>query len=187
MNVVTKKELRTEIRNRINSLSDGYKRDSSMKIARSLIDSPDFLQAESIFCYVSTADEPDTSFIIETALKLGKHVFVPVCISKGIMIPVRITADTVFGEGYMGISEPLNYDKTENTKHFDLSVIPCITANFSGERLGHGAGFYDRFLCNKTTEKFCLCFFQLISPEIPTDENDIIMDAVVTEEGIVKI
>lgn len=187
MNDVTKKELRMEIKNRINCLSDEYKKDSSVKIARCLIATPEFVQAESIFCYISTTDEPDTSVIIDTALKLGKQVFVPVCIEKGVMIPAEITLDTVFMKGYMGISEPVEYNESVNLTHLDLSVIPCISTNFKGDRLGHGAGFYDRFLGNVTTKKFCLCFSALIAPQIPTDEHDIKMDIVVTENGIAVV
>ncbi len=184
---MTKKELRAEIKNRISGLSVEYKKDSSKKIARAVIASSEFLQAESIFCYVSTKNEPDTAMIIEAALKQGKCVFVPVCIEKGIMIPAKITTDTEFVEGYMGIPEPLHFDESVRLTHFDLSVIPCISANFKGDRLGHGAGFYDRFLGNVTTEKFCLCFKELISPEIPICEHDIKMDSVITENGIVII
>ncbi len=183
---MTKKELRIEIKNKISCLSDEYKKDSSEKIARNLIFSPEFIKAHSIFIYISTENEPDTSLIIQEALGAGKRVFVPKCIGKGIMIPVEITRDTVFVKGYMDIAEPRDYDININVTEIDLSVIPCLSANFMGERLGHGAGFYDRFLLNVKTEKFCLCFGELISPEIPTDEYDIIMNAVITEKGINK-
>lgn len=183
---MTKKELRTEIKNKISCLSEEYKKDSSEKIARAVIPSPEFSRAQSVFIYVSTENEPDTSLIIEEALKSGKCVFVPKCIGKGIMIPVEITRDTVFIKGYMGISEPRDYDREIKITEIDLSVIPCLSANFKGERLGHGAGFYDRFLVKVKTVKMCLCFSELISPEIPTDEYDIIMNAVITENGINK-
>ena len=116
-----------------------------------------------------------------------KMFFVPKCISKGVMIPVAITPDSVFESGYMGISEPKKYDLSLSVTEIDLSVIPCLTANGKGERLGHGAGFYDRFLSGVKTEKMCLCFGKILSDDIPTDGYDIKMDYIVTENGILKM
>ena len=103
------------------------------------------------------------------------------------MIPVAITPDSAFESGYMGISEPKKYDLSLSVTEIDLSVIPCLTANGKGERLGHGAGFYDRFLSGVKTEKMCLCFGKILSDDIPTDGYDIKMDYVVTENGILKM
>lgn len=183
---LTKKELRTEIKNRINSLSEAYKKESSTATAKNVLSSPAFINARSVFIYVSTKNEPDTSVIIKEALKKGKRVFVPKCISKGVMIPVAITPDSVFESGYMGIFEPKEYDLSLRVTEIDLSVIPCLTANEKGDRLGHGAGFYDRFLSGVKTEKMCLCFGKILSDDIPTDRYDIKMDYVVTENGIIK-
>ncbi len=184
---VTKKELREEIKNRISGLSEEYKRENSTAIAESILHSPSFINADSVFIYVSTKNEPGTSVIISEVLKTGKCVFVPKCLKKGVMLPVRVTTDTVFESGYMGILEPEKYNSDISVKEIDLSLIPCLSANEKGDRLGHGAGFYDRFLQNVKTEKMCLCFGKLLSPVIPTDEHDIKMDYIVTEKGIVKI
>lgn len=184
---LTKKELREEIKKRISSLSEEYKKESSTATAKSVLSSPAFINARSVFIYVSTKNEPDTSVIIKEALKTGKRVFVPKCISMGVMIPVAITPDSAFESGYMGISEPKKYDLSLSVTEIDLSVIPCLTANGKGERLGHGAGFYDRFLSGVKTEKMCLCFGKILSDDIPTDGYDIKMDYVVTENGILKM
>lgn len=180
---MTKKELRTEIKGIISTLSADYKASAGKAIAETVVHSPAFINAKSVFVYVSTDTEPDTSQIIREALKRGKRVFVPKCLRKGFMIPVEITPATRFIPGYMGISEPEEYDEDINVTEIDLSVIPCITASKKGERLGHGAGFYDRFLEKVKTYKLCLCFNELISSEIPTDEHDILMDEIITEEA----
>ncbi len=184
---VTKKELREEIKNRIRDLSEEYKRKSSNAITEHILHSASFINADSVFIYVSTKNEPDTSLIIAEALKTGKCVFVPKCLKKGIMIPVKITADTAFESGYMGIPEPRDYNINTNVTEIDLSLIPCLSANQNGERLGHGAGFYDRFLADVKTEKMCLCFGEILSDDIPTDSHDVKMDYIVTENGSVKI
>ncbi len=178
-----KKLLRNEIKTKSEALSTEYKKASSAQICSRVLSSASFRNAESIFVYVSTDNEPDTREIIEKALSRGKAVYVPKCIKKGVMLPVRITRGTKFISGYMGIKEPEKYDEEIEIKEIDLSVIPCISASLSGERLGHGAGFYDIFLKKVKTEKMCLCFHKLISDIIPTDENDIPMDCIITERG----
>lgn len=179
--------LRKEIKRKREALSEEYKRNSSEMICRFLESSPLFEAASDIFVYVSEANEPDTADIIKAALKTGKTVYVPKCIKKGVMIPVEINADTVFSSGYMGIREPLCFNESIGITEIDLSVIPCVSASYSGERLGHGAGFYDIFLKNTVTKKVCLCFDELISENIPTEECDIPMDIIITEKGITDL
>ncbi len=182
--MITKRELREEIKKKRKLLSSSYKENSSKKIAKHVTDSEEFRRADSVFIYVSTPDEPDTSEIISRALCDGKKVYVPKCLKKGLMIPVPITETSEFESGYMGIREPAEYDGNIITEKIGLSVIPCVSASLSGERLGHGAAFYDIFLKKTETVKLCLSFGELLSENIPTDENDIKADAVITENGI---
>ena len=181
---MTKKELRGIIKEKRTLLTAEYIKDSDKAIQRLVCESRSFISAESIFVYVSADKEPSTELIIEKALAQGKKVFVPRCISRGKMVAVEISESTVFESGFMGIREPVDYDENFILKSVDLSVIPCVSLSLSGKRLGHGAGFYDIFLENTVTEKMCLCYYELLSDDIPVDENDIAMDKAVTERGI---
>jgi 5-formyltetrahydrofolate cyclo-ligase len=63
----------------------------------------------------------------------------------------------------------------------DLIVVPGLAFTAKGNRLGRGAGFYDRFLSGipATTVKVGVCFeFQRVS-EVPQESHDVKMDAVV--------
>jgi 5-formyltetrahydrofolate cyclo-ligase len=56
-----------------------------------------------------------------------------------------------------------------------------------GHRLGYGAGYYDRFLsANPHLLKIGLAFSCLEAAEIPVDENDVSMDLIITEQGIIR-
>lgn len=175
--MIQKTELRKEIREKIKKLPLSYKLKESERMSRLLIDTPEFIQAESIFIYMSSPDEPETRYIIKKALETGKQIYVPLCISKSEMRFVKADKNTVFIKGYMGIREPL--DCKETAEDADLAIIPCLSADINGNRLGHGAGFYDRFLENSRAKKFCLCFPALISETIPTEKHDIIMDKII--------
>lgn len=178
-----KKSLRRSFSATAAELDEQYKSKASADITDRILSSPFYINAKSIFVYVSTQKEPDTSFFIKKALEDGKTVYVPKCIKKGIMIPVEITADTVFEECFMGLYEPKEFDEKLKLSQIDLSIIPCVSASLSGKRLGHGGGFYDIFLENIKTFKACVCFDALIQNDIPTEKHDILMDAVITENG----
>lgn len=180
---MTKRDLRSMMKEKSQLLVKEYIISASEKIQKKLIDSDVFRKADSVFVYVSTEKEPQTFFVIKEALKAGKRVYVPKCIKKGIMVPVRIDEKTVFRPGYMNIPEPEKGIMEENVK-IDLAVIPCVSADYKGNRLGHGGGFYDIFLENITATKVCFCFEKLISPEIPTETHDIKTDVLITEKTV---
>ena len=177
-----KKELRKFIRTKNLNLSDDYKKNASESICNIFLASTDYHTSENIFIYVSLPNEPDTSAIIRKALEDKKNVFVPKCISKGHMIAVRVTDDTEYSSGYMNICEPRVYQEENDTK-IDIAIVPCISADTDGKRLGHGGGFYDIFLKKHSSKNICLCFNEILCTDIPMNENDIYMDAVITERG----
>jgi 5-formyltetrahydrofolate cyclo-ligase len=78
-------------------------------------------------------------------------VFVPVMdTAKGEMLNVQIGPNTVFVENQLGIPEPAD-SKTENeipNDRFDSVLIPLLTFDQTGHRVGYGGGYYDRFLAN---------------------------------------
>ena len=109
---------------------------------------PYFQSAESIFCYVSMDNEPSTEEILSTAFCSGKRVYVPRCIpgKERIMEAVEIHAWEDLERGTLGILEPKKEIKGTDRKDFSLMLIPCLATDRRGGRLGHGAGYYDRFL-----------------------------------------
>ena len=177
---MTKTKLRKIIKEKAKGLSDSYKIEASEAIAKRILTNSDFINALSVFIYMSLPNEPSTDKIIEAAFRMGKAVYVPYCIKKGQMKAVRIYPDSVLSEGFMGIKEPENTD-SEHAEDFDIAIIPCVSAWDDGRRLGHGGGFYDIFLEGKQTKTYCLCFKELMSDEIPTDDHDIYVHSVITE------
>ena len=67
-------------------------------------------------------------------------------------------------------------------KEIQFALIPCVSADQDGRRLGHGAGYYDRYLKNTQFVKAVLCWKKLMLDQIPTDKFDIRMDRVVSEK-----
>lgn len=179
---MTKSEQRIRAKKIIASLGRDYFAVANKSITNAVIFSENFKSSKNIFVYVSVPNEPDTSAIIKTALEHGKNVFVPKCISDCEMIAVRINNMNELSAGKMGIPEPKAVSETAEPSQIELAVIPCVSASYDGKRLGHGAGYYDRFLQNCNAVKMCLCYEKLIFNDIQTSDFDIIADIVITEK-----
>ena len=177
-----KKQLRKSVTAQVKALSLPYRSAAGERIQSKLLSLPEYKQAERIFVYVNMPTEPETGRVIRQALADGKCVCVPKCITKTDMLAVRIRSTDQLRPGAYGILEPIDCTETLGPEAFDLIVVPCVAASADGRRLGHGAGYYDRFLSRSGGKTVCLCFQTAIRADIPVDENDIRMYRVLSEE-----
>ena len=143
-----------------------------------------FQSAKLVLCYVSLPDEIDTEALIEQAWRSGKEVAVPVCTDRfGNMDFYRITALSDLKNSTFGVREP---DTALCQKVTDFQEAVCIVPGLSfdrkGSRLGYGKGYYDRFLKKYTLISIGLCYNSLILDTLPTDEFDVPVNIVVTEQ-----
>ena len=182
-----KRELRKLVKKTLTGLPDEYFELASAKIAQRVIASEDFKAAQTVFIYVSTAKEPSTRAVLEAAWESGKAVYVPKCCAGNLMKAVRVRSFADLVPGMMDILEPADDSETVSPDKIEYALVPCVAAGAGGARLGHGGGYYDRFLAGQSMKKVCICFEKLILPDIPMDEFDNYMDAVVTEERTIEV
>jgi 5-formyltetrahydrofolate cyclo-ligase len=72
----------------------------------------------------------------------------------------------------LGIMEPCT-DATDTDK-LDLIIVPALMADYKGNRLGYGGGFYDRFLAaNPFVPSVMLLPAALVTDELPTEPHDV--------------
>ena len=74
------------------------------------------------------------------------------------------------------------HDNCETVNEPDLIIVPSIAITRLGDRLGYGHGYYDRYLEKTSSKTLTLTFAQQIIKSIPTTENDIKIDWIVTED-----
>lgn len=177
-----KKTLRRIVAQILKALPEEYRVSASANIQDQVLASEEYRRAERIFLYIAMPTEPDTGRIIERALSDGKEVYVPKCVSKTEMIAVRIRSTDDLKPGAYGILEPQDCSETIEANEPDLIIVPCVSASKDGKRLGHGAGYYDRFLKGNADKTLCLCFEKVLTPDIPMDENDVFMHRVIFDE-----
>ena len=179
-----KQRLRRVIRELERQLSPRYKAESSRAIAAHLLAMPEYQTAGTVFCFVGTKREVDTRPILEDALAAGKRLCVPLCTEPGIMEPREITDLCQLVPGAYGILEPPADAPRVEVDEVDFAVLPCVTCNHLGQRLGQGGGYYDRFLTHYRGGTVLLCREKLIREEIPLEPRDMPVPWVLTERGL---
>ena len=92
--------------------------------------------------------------------------------------------------GPYGISEPSIPAGVEpKMSGWDIVVVPGLAFDRRGNRLGHGFGYYDRFLAGlpDSVPRVGLACSGLLVREVPVDAWDIPVHALVTEEGVIRV
>ena len=179
-----KQQLRRTMRALEGSLSARYKEESSRAIAAHLLAMPEYHEAGTVFCFGGTVREIDTRPILEDILMSGKRLCVPLCTGKGIMELRQVTDLGQLVPGAYGILEPSADAPLVAVDEVDFSILPCLTCNHLGQRLGQGGGYYDRFLSHYRGGTVLLCREKLIREEIPLEPHDYPVPWVLTERGL---
>src|SRR5690606_20119290 len=111
---------------------------------------------------------------------MGKTVAVPYIVKKGIMKPAII-------QHFSELSLAVFYTLQPQTKNFldeeiELNLVPALAVSKNGDRLGWGAGFYDRFISDYQPQlNIALIFDCQLVNQIPTTKFDQKIDGVITE------
>lgn len=184
-------ETKTEIRKRIlearNRLTDDEIAAKSSAIFQNIIKTPEYIKAQNILLYASFNSEVATRDIFDDAIAHGKRVYFPK--------PDRFTNDMEFYQvsllnqlkkGYMGILEPPEKEELRyrfNPDKDTLVIVPGAAFDMSGNRIGYGKGYYDKFLSSRRfLSTIALAFSCQIVEKLPFEAYDVKMDKIVTEE-----
>ena len=176
-----KRALRDEYIRKAAALPESYTGPTDKQICGAVIATGEYQRAETVFCFVGRSGEINTRPIIEDALRLGKRLCVPKCVANGVMEARRIKSLDELVPAKFGLLEPADFSETVLPFEIDFAVIPCVTCNFLGHRLGFGGGYYDRYLPEGGFFSCMICRRQLICEEIPMDDHDIIPTLLITE------
>ncbi|GCD11146.1 5-formyltetrahydrofolate cyclo-ligase [Clostridium tagluense] len=159
-------------------------------IMDTIIKLPEFLNCKNIMLYLSFNNEVDTYALAKWCLDNGKKVIVPYCIKETReIIPFEINNLTNdLTKSSFGIMEP-KHDilKKANTCDIDLIIVPGVVFDKHGNRIGFGAGYYDRFLPKrvKNTPTIGIAFDYQVISKIPTGTYDVPLDFIITEKRII--
>ncbi|PIP71043.1 MAG: 5-formyltetrahydrofolate cyclo-ligase [Nitrospirae bacterium CG22_combo_CG10-13_8_21_14_all_44_11] len=185
-----KKTLRQETLLKRDAIPENIKQEKDAAIRQRLIGLPEFTKAKTILFYASFRSEADTMELIKTALSEGKRVALPKVDKKDRRLLLYEIEDIrELAQGYMGILEPsASKERLTGLDDMDLIIIPGAAFDASGNRLGYGAGFYDRLLTGmkKIIPVIAPAYEEQIVEKIPSEPHDVKVSKIVTDKRVIE-
>ena len=154
----------------------------SRLIAEQFWELPAIQKARSILFYASMPGEVDTWAMIEKAIFSGKRVALPIVEqNQGELIPTLISSMEDVHTGTYGIVEPIDPDNALALKDLDAVIVPGLAFDRLHNRLGRGAGYYDRFLSTlpKAVTTVGLAFDFQLTDCLPTEAHDMRLQQII--------
>lgn len=187
---ISSSEVKREIRRKMLALRRALSDDEAVKKAESLtswiLTLPEYKKAKRIMAFLAMKGESNLDGLIARALSDGKEVYVPVCLPERQMEAGRLLDMDHFVRGPLGLRDlPKGYD-TVSPEKLDLVLVPGVACDREGNRLGVGAGYYDRYLVHVPFEKRIAALWDFqVAEAIPSEPFDERMAKIVTDKGII--
>ena len=187
-NLLSKEEIRREILRIRNSLSENEIVGNSNIISNRVISTKEYKNSASIGIYYPIGSEVNTFEIIRHTLATEKAISLPRIIDSNRIVFFKIIEnsfeDIKMTKGKYGILENSMSDSI--MEEMDLLIVPGIAFDLQGNRIGHGKGYYDRFLSQRKANYIIgLAFENQIINKIPKTEYDIPVNVLFTEKRII--
>ena len=176
---MNKLELRHEIRKRKGEFSQQQLDELSLAVVNKILSHKKVIEANTILLYYSLPGEVNTHALIEQLSQKGKRILLPVVVdSENMEIREYRGIDSMI-PGSMNIMEPTG-KAFEEYNDIDLAIIPGMSVDSAGHRLGRVKGYYDRVLKKmKNTYKIGVCFgFQKVET-VPALPYDVLMNEII--------
>jgi len=186
-----KKALRRRLREAVQAMSPAERDSASLRVCARVLASPLLETAATILLYAPLEGEVDIGTLTEALVALGRCVCLPRADWTGRTMEAAMMSGP--GGGLIanrhGVREPGPEAPIVEAARLDAIVVPGVGFDRVGNRLGRGAGFYDRFLARTGGEGGAtrpgpriigVCFDAQLVDTLPHDELDAPVDAVAT-------
>jgi 5-formyltetrahydrofolate cyclo-ligase len=134
--------IRQEILRYRRQLGHQERHQASLLIAARALALPELKAAKVIAGYWPLAGEVDTTLLISALHYRGHSLALPRVVGQGLSFHLWAPEDALIA-GAFGVMEPLR-EMPEVSP--DALLVPVVAADFQGNRIGYGRGFYDRAL-----------------------------------------
>lgn len=179
-----KKALREQFAKLLKDQGSAQRQIKCQKIAELLFKLPAFMKARSVLFYASTLSEVDTFAMMQQAKQLEKIIALPsIQKNQKTMRPILTDSLTNLKTGPYGIQEPDDTIlKAIDIASLDAVIVPGLAFDKKNNRLGRGAGYYDRFLSglSENTVTIGLAFDFQVVDSLPVEQHDVALDCILS-------
>ncbi|WNW12819.1 5-formyltetrahydrofolate cyclo-ligase [Pseudomonas sp. DTU_2021_1001937_2_SI_NGA_ILE_001] len=154
--VLTRPQLRRQLRQARRALSQSQQRDAARDLYRQLAQHPLFRRARHVSLYLANDGEIDPRWLMRAAQRRGKATYLPVLNAwpRTKMVFQRVRRGEALRANRFGIPEPrIDRSRQRPVWALDLVLLPLVGFDEQGGRLGMGGGFYDRSLAYRSRRK----------------------------------
>lgn len=143
----SKPQARAHFKSILRSIEPAARRILSHRAAELLAGTPEFERAQMVMIFLSMPEEIDTSPVALLAWARGKIIVAPhVEWSARKLTPIKLGSLSDFASSAQPWKDLRIEGKPIPPSEIDLVLVPALAYSSTGHRLGHGLGFYDRFL-----------------------------------------
>ena len=187
-----KQQIRQQYKQLRNQLSQEQVAQYSRQIINHLFDLDCWKESTIVMLYVSFQNEVTTQAIYQRGWDMGKTMLLPICSPQDSLMEMSILSsfEQLQPNRYGILELPKTAQQMVPPQEIDLCLIPGIAFDHFGNRLGFGAGYYDRYLAKlrPQTPRIALAYECQWYPGIlPTNIYDLPMDAILTERALYQI
>ncbi len=186
---MNKNDIRKEIIKKRSLLDDNEVNNASKIIINRLKDLYELKSAKVIFSYMPYGKEVNIKPLNQWILDQSKILCLPRVISQTEMETRTVTnINHGLEKSSYGILEPTENNELTDIEKIDLILVPGIAFDKAGNRMGHGNGYYDRFLsrCPKSTLFIGISYSFQVFDAIPSYQYDVKMHKIITENFTIK-
>jgi 5-formyltetrahydrofolate cyclo-ligase len=180
-----KESVRKILRQKKEAMLPEERLSKSQRICRHLMNV--ISDGETVMVFTSKEKEVNTRPLIMALFGQGNPVVVPIIVKEDYSLRLSYLRDfSALVPSTFGVPEPIGSEIPAAADDIDTIILPMLGFDRKGGRIGYGAGYYDRFLSkNPGLRKIGIAFACQEVDNLPVDENDIRMDAIITEDGMV--
>ena len=181
-----KQQQRVQMRDLLGGISSGALKHSSHAICDHITCDGNLMKnVQTVAVFAAHGPEIDLSALHHLLPDIG--LAYPLCQPKGMLTFHKVPSPNTLQPGTLGILEP---DPDQHPEApimtIDLFLCPGLIFGRDGSRLGHGGGYYDRTLEQKSphAQAWGICMDRQISDSVISTHHDQKMHGIITESGI---
>ena len=180
--------LRREMIARREAYAEGERQRLAAAFAAQLASLPRYAAARSVLATMAIDSEWDTRAFLERARADGKAIVLPRVTPPPRHLALHVVDDLErdLKPGVWDIPEPdPERCKAVSIGDVDFALVPALSIDRDGYRIGYGAGYFDRLLAGRTAATYCVTALpaSFVVESLPHAAHDQPVDLIVDEMG----